>query len=250
MLVAGLSALSLLPISGPVAASTQADPPVLVADSTDEGDTCAMNLEVPRPTNGNAALASVTVDPQTCEVVGTELAEVDPGDFEAPEASESRDEEAAGIGPEQVEVQIPQLPVICHGVRARQWIEDPIAIVLTGLDMQLNWCDTGAGGIITSYAGSARSRWHVESIFPGWIPAGNTGAVIAGGAGQSFLRYRAANAFSYRGVFDPTGLLYFNSHATVIRVSTNNPGAADCTFSYATMKWPNGLWTHKVYCGP
>ena len=280
LLLMMLTVLSLLLVSGPAAAYEPTDPvgssgsgsagaqgglsptaqsptgPAVVNSS--DAESCVFETEISAPAEGKGLLSSVSFNPETCEILDTKLEEVDPADFQNPDpnnsGSQGQQPPAPALNPNAVAVQNPPARNPCYVQRAFHWIEDPVAIKLTGLESKLDWCDTGVGGTITQHSGKATSIWHTEpsvlDLGPGWIPAGSRAFGAGGGVGQKFVGYGSANAFNYRGIFDPVGKLYFNSHKNIVTGDASAPGAAKCNFATAMKRNPKPLWALKHYCGP
>jgi hypothetical protein len=114
-------------------------------------------------------------------------------------------------------------------------------IKINELTTATSWCYSN--GIITSGTSPGGYAFHEERRFGiclptgcGWKPLNYFNRRIAGCIGCASAEVHAHVDFSYRGLFDPTGLLFFNHLNTYPKITGS--GGASCRQSFSFRSKP------------
>ena len=125
-------------------------------------------------------------------------------------------------------------------------IWDCCNIVMTQLHTDLTW--TTNGSTITGWNAGGWTTNHPEgwpSCGSGWQLVNSFLIQYAGGTGSSFIEVQAHAEWSYAGVFDCGGTLYYNVFNNY--VYGWGSGGGSCYFSYSLRNTHSG-WHLQAYC--
>jgi hypothetical protein len=109
-----------------------------------------------------------------------------------------------------------------------------------------NVCWSWSGTIVTSASAGGGWQAHSEApVFPGWGAINPWNAQTGGCAGCSYISFRQHTEFNYRGVFDPSGTLYYNT--IEVNEYLYGAGSRACSFSFVYRNWFPG-WNTATGC--
>lgn len=128
------------------------------------------------------------------------------------------------------------------------WLKlyDVIGLLLNGVRSEVCWSWNGA--VVTSYSVGGEYEAHREytPAGPGWTIINPYNSQTGGCVGCANATFRQHAEFSYRGVFDPSGMLHYN--AISIDEAITSTGYKNCSFSLSYSNWFSGWWT-STHCG-
>jgi hypothetical protein len=124
-------------------------------------------------------------------------------------------------------------------------IDDRANLVLNVLHTDTSW--TWNGSIVTSYDSGGYVAYHREATNTGWNPHNVYNVLSSGCAGCSSATIHAHAEFSYQGVFDPSGTLFYDILDNYPTVYNNGVWACNLTL-YA--RHYSGAWKSWIKtCG-
>jgi hypothetical protein len=124
-------------------------------------------------------------------------------------------------------------------------IDDQVGIMLNRLHTDTSW--SWSGTAVTSYSSTGYYAWHTEGGGGGWAPHNWSNVLDFGCLGCAYAAFHAHVEFSYQGVFDPTGLLFYNVMDN--RPTVNGDGTWVCRMDLNARHY-SGLWKAWIHtCG-
>ena len=129
---------------------------------------------------------------------------------------------------------------IQRGVYQRVW--DCCGILMNEFDTIAYWQYNGSS--VTYWSLHNAVAYHRETFGGGWSLQYQN--AWRQGSSSSQVNLAGDAGFSYQGIFDPTGTLFYNSYVNTIQVRGN--GSWSCQWSYA---WRNSVpgWHTQNWCG-
>lgn len=202
----------------------------------------AFSFKVPQPPAGMVAKMSVSLDANCQPVYG-------PVSF-LPEAIVAAAAEDAPAPRNHVELnpvdELSGYTASAYKCFRSSWtLFDPINIPLN--QVYGNVCRGWNGTILTSYNVSGGYIYHRElgPAGPGWTPHRAANTQLSGCVGCTSAQFRQHAEFSYKGTFDPTGTVYYNS--VNVQETIYGTGAKACIYGVSYRNW-SFLWHTSVQC--
>lgn len=120
-------------------------------------------------------------------------------------------------------------------------LRDPIGIALNWVYADVCW--SWNGSVVTSYSNNGGWGAHAEytPAGPGWTGLNAYNNKTAGCVGCGSVSFRQHTEFSYRGVFDASGNLYYNT--IDVYETINGSGSRTCAYTLVYRNWFSGWFT-------
>lgn len=142
---------------------------------------------------------------------------------------------------------IPLGPLVnCQGsFHAALRLYDVIGLLLNEVYSDVCWSWNGTN--VTGYSASGGYNYHPEytPAGPGWTPINPYNVQSNGCVGCSYVTIHQHTEFSYKGVFDPSGTLYYNTLDDYENLFGS--GTKSCTFTFRYRNWYTG-WHNWTQC--
>lgn len=145
------------------------------------------------------------------------------------------------------------LASVSYRAYAATQIWDCCGILLTEHWIENTWTTSNTStGVITAWGAVHGASWHREGGGQtGWNldPNNQFLGLVGGGLNQTFEKVKGTQGFSYQGVFDPTGTLFYNRLTDYVQGNRNS--SYYCVHDYFLKKVPAGplAWKPQVLCG-
>lgn len=201
-----------------------------------------LSVTMPKPATGYIARGSIKVE-DDCSLSTTPIQIVPASDATPNRRISAAPLWSTGLNTVSGGTTSPPPPV---RMQTESAVWDCCGIELTELHSNNAW--NGDGSIVTGYVISGSVYGHSESTpaGPGWTLTTGSNALYGGCAGCNVAQFHQHAEYAYKGVFDPTGNLYYNILDSY--ESNFGNGTWQCTLDWSARNtFPGWTWNHT--CG-